>query len=409
MARPSNTHDADPWSDAELKAFAADFDHHDPRFIENPSPAYEELRTHCPVSHSQRYGGFWVVTGYEEVRRAAKDWKTFTSSVPNVTAIPSSHPRGDPDIPIEVDPPLHTRYRQLVAPAFTRAHVERMRPRVEAVAAELLDRLIDDGEVDLVSAFAVPMSVRTLATFMDLPREDTPRWTEWVRRMYDGVGSTDSDKATGEYYAYIVELIAERRSTPKDDFVTMLLAATVEGHRLSDHDVARFMRVLLIAGHETTAASMAYALRHLAERPAQWDELRANADLIPTAVEEFLRLSSTVTLQARNATRDVTLNGSEIRSGDVVALSFPAANRDRKTFPSAEQCVLDRSPNPHVAFGFGPHVCLGAHVARLELSVMLEAFIARVPAFRIADGRRPSWHTSGSVRGLASLPVQIGR
>ena len=116
-----------------------------------------------------------------------------------------------------------------------------------------------------------------------------------------------------------------------------------------------------------------------------------------------------MTLQARNATADVTLNGAKIKSGDVVALSFPAANRDREVFPRAEECLLDRSPNRHVAFGFGPHVCLGAHVARLELSVMLETFSARVPAFRIADGKRPSWHSSGSVRGLASLPVQIGR
>jgi cytochrome P450 len=409
MVRRSDMHDAVLWSGAELEAFVADLDHHDPRFIENPSPVYEELRARCPVLHSPRYGGFWLVTRYEDVRRAAKDWKTFTSSVPNVTAIPSSHPRAEPDIPIEVDPPLHTRYRQLVAPVFSRAHVERMRPRVEAVAAELLDLLIDDGEVDLVRAFAVPMSVRTLVTFIDLPREDTSRWIDWVRRMYDGVGSEDSDRATGEYYAYLGKLIAERRSAPRDDFISMLLSATVEGHGLSDQDVARFMRVLLIAGHETTAASMAYALRHLAEHPAQWDELRANSDLIPTAVEEFLRLSSTVTLQARNATRDVTLGGSEIKSGDVVALSFPAANRDREIFPGAEQCALDRSPNQHVAFGFGPHVCLGAHVARLELSVMLEAFIARVPAFRIADGTRPTWHTSGSVRGLATLPVQIGR
>lgn len=408
MAHPSKTHVSDPWSDAEVKAFAADFDHHDPRFIENPSPVYEELRTRCPVSYSPRYGGFWLVTRYEDVRRAAKDWKTFTSGVPNVTAIPSSHPRAEPDLPIEVDPPVHTRYRQLVAAPFSKTHVERMRPRIEAVAAELLDRLLDDREVDLVSAFAVPMSVRTLATFIDLPREDASRWIEWVRRMYDGVGSGDSDEATAEYYAYIVELIAERRATPQDDFITMLLSATVEGHRLSDHDVARFMRVLLIAGHETTAASMAYALRHLADNPAQWDELRANTGLIPTAVEELLRLSSTVTLQARNATGDVTVSGSEIKSGEVVALSFPAANRDREIFPKAEECVLDRSPNRHVAFGFGPHVCLGAHVARLELSVMLEAFSSRVPAFRIADGKRPTWHTSGSVRGLASLPVQIG-
>jgi cytochrome P450 len=401
--------DTDPWPHAELSEFVADLDHHDPRFIANPSPVYEELRAHCPVSHSPRYGGFWLVTRYEEVRRIAKDWQTFTSSVPNVTAIPSSHTRAEADIPIEVDPPLHTRYRQLVAPVFTRAYVERMRPRVEAVAAELVDRLIDAGEVDLVSAFAVPMSVRTLATFIDLPREDASRWIDWVRRMYDGVGSADSEKATGEYYAYLVELIAERRSKPREDFISMLLSATVEGERLSDHDVARFMRVLLIAGHETTAASMAYALRHLAEHPAQWEELRANANLVPTAAEEFLRLASTVTLQARNATREVTVNGSEIHSGDVVALSFPAANRDREIFPRAEECLLDRSPNPHVAFGFGPHVCLGAHVARLELSVMLEAFIARVPEFTLAEGKRPSWHSSGSVRGLATLPVRIGR
>jgi cytochrome P450 len=253
------------------------------------------------------------------------------------------------------------------------------------------------------------MSLRTLATFIDLPSEDTTRWIDWVRRMYDGVGSEDSDKATGEYYAYIERLIAERRSAQRDDFISMLLSATVDGQRLSEQDVARFMRVLLIAGHETTAASMAFALRHLAEHPAQWDELRANPGLIPTAVEEFLRLSSTVTLQARNATRDVTLDGAEIESGAVVALCFPAANRDRKIFPSAEQCILDRSPNPHVTFGFGPHVCLGQHVARLELSVTLEAFAGRVPAFTIPDGTSPTWHTSGSVRGLATLPARIGR
>lgn len=397
------------WSPAEVEAFAAAFDHHDPRFIEDPAPVYDALHARCPVPRSPRYGGFWLVTRYDEVRRAAKDWRTFTSSVPNVTSIPSSHPREEPDLPIEVDPPLHTRYRQLVAPAFTRAHVERMRPRVEAVAAELLDELAGEREADLVSQFAVPMSVRTLATFINLPREDTPRWTEWVRRMYDGGGSADAEEATREYYAYIADLVAARRAAPRDDFVTMLLSASVDGHRLSDDDVARFMRVLLIAGHETTAASMAYALRHLAQHPAQWDELCRRPELVATAVEELLRLSSTVTLQARNATRDVAIDGAEVQRGDVVALCFPAANRDDDAFPDADRCVLDRSPNRHMAFGAGPHVCLGAHVARLELAVMLEGFAARVPVFRIADGREPRWHTSGSVRGLATLPVVIGR
>jgi cytochrome P450 len=189
----------------------------------------------------------------------------------------------------------------------------------------------------------------------------------------------------------------------------MVLSATVDGHRLSDDDVARFMRVLLIAGHETTAASMAYALRHLAQHPGQWDELRRRPELVPTAVEELLRLSSTVTLQARNATRDVAIDGAEVERGDVVALCFPAANRDDDAFPDADRCLLDRSPNRHMAFGAGPHVCLGAHVARLELAVTLEGFAARVPEFRIADGRVPRWHSSGSVRGLATLPVVIGR
>jgi cytochrome P450 len=408
MTAPHSPTDAEAWSPAEVEAFAADFDHHDPRFIEDPAPVYEELHARCPVAHSPRYGGFWLVTRYDDVRRAAKDWRTFTSSVPNVTSIPSSHQRTEPDLPIEVDPPLHTRYRQLVAPAFSRAHVERMRPQVQAVAAELLDGLAGEREVDLVSQFAVPMSVRTLATFMDLPREDTPRWTEWVRRMYDGGGSADAREATSAYYAYIVDLVAQRRAEPREDFVTMLLSATVEGHRLSDDDVARFMRVLLIAGHETTAASMAYALWHLARHPAQWEELRRRPELVPTAVEEFLRLSSTVTLQARNATSDVTLAGAEIERDDVVALCFPAANHDEDVFAQADRCVLDRSPNRHLTFGAGPHVCLGAHVARLELSVMLEGFAARVSALRIADGRRPRWHTSGSVRGLAALPVVLG-
>ena len=143
--------------------------------------------------------------------------------------------------------------------------------------------------------------------------------------MYDGAGSADSDAATAEYYAYIGELVAQRRATPRDDFVTMLLSATVEGHRLSDHDVARFMRVLLIAGHETTAASMAYALRHLAQHPAQWDELRAAPELIPTAVEEFLRLSSTVTLQARM--RRATSRSEAPRSSP--ATSWPCPSRRR--------------------------------------------------------------------------------
>lgn len=393
-----------PWSEAELAAFAADFDHHDPRFVADPGPAYAVLP---PVVRSGRHGGFWLLTRYEDVRAAAKDWRTFTSRVPNVTSIPSSHPRDEPDLPIEIDPPQHTRYRQLVAPFFTRELVRRYEPRVRALVRSSLGALLAAGGGDLVAGLAVPVSVGTLAAFMGLPDEDRSRWAAWVRRMYDAVDREDAAAAGREYFAYVDALVAARAARPLEDFPSLLLASEVEGERLAERDVVRFMRVLLIAGHETTAASMSLTLLRLAHHPQDRVRLAREPALLPSAVEEFLRLSSTVTLQARNATREVTLHGTTVPEGGVVGLCFPAANRDPHVFAEPERCVLDRAPNRHLAFGFGPHVCLGAHVARLELTVLLEELGARVRALRLAPGREPVWNRTGSVRGLASLPVEL--
>jgi cytochrome P450 len=188
----------------------------------------------------------------------------------------------------------------------------------------------------------------------------------------------------------------------------MLLGSKVDGEQLTAPDVARFMRVLLIAGHETTAPALSFTLHRLATHPDELHRLREEPGLIPLATEEFLRLSSNVTLQARNATHDVELHGPMIARGDVVALSFPSANRDQSAFPDAEQCVLDRSPNRHIAFGFGPHLCASAHIARLELTVGLEVLAARVTDIRLAEDAAPAWNTTGSVRSLATLPVTIG-
>jgi cytochrome P450 len=393
------------WTEGEARGFVADFDHHDSRFVVEPWPVYAEARRSCPVVRSERYGGFWLVTRYEELKAVAKEWQTFTSSVPNVTAIPSSHPRMEPDLPIEVDPPLHTRYRQLVAPVFTRHYVASLKPKVRELAGGLLDRILDAGGGDLVSGFATPLSVGTLALFMDLPDEDHGRWANWVRSMYDPRDQEAAHAATREFFAYCDELVAGRRG----EFVRMLLESEVEGSRLAEQDVAQFMRVLLIAGHETTAASMSHALRYLAECPGERRRLREDPGLIPTAVEELLRYFSVVTLQGRNATRDVVLAGAEIAAGDVVALGFAAANHDERAFPEPERCLLDRTPNRHVAFGFGPHICLGAHVARLELAVMLELVGERVGELALAPGEQPRWNSTGSVRGLATLPFLARR
>ena len=383
-------------------AARGDLDHHDPGFVAEPWPVYTELRHAASVARSERYGGFWLITRYNDVKAAAKDWQTFTSSIPNVTSIPSSHPRTEPDLPIELDPPLHTRYRRLVGPVFSRGAVERLRPAIRRIASDLLESIVEAGGGDLVSGFATPLSVSTLAEFMDLPREDRERWVGWVRRMYDPRDPGDVSGATSEYYAYIDELVERRRGS----FVRLLLDSEVEGVRLTASEVARFMRVLLIAGHETTAAALSSTLHHLTTHPDDLQRLRDEPGLIPLAVEEFLRLSSPVTLQARNATRDVEVGGRAIACGDVVALSFPSANRDEHEFPDAAACVLDRIPNRHVAFGFGPHLCAGAHVARIEMSVALEELVARVSDLRPAAHVAPSWNPTGSVRGLATLPVR---
>ncbi len=384
----------------------SDFDHHDVTLINDPWSTYLKLHAGCPVIRSPHYGGFWFLHRAEDVRAVGKDWRQFSSAVPNVTAIPSSHPREEPDLPIEMDPPLHTRYRQIVSPLFTRHRVETLRPGVHAISSNLLDNLLREGGGDLVSDFAIPLSVGTLALLIGIPETDSPRWVQWVRRMYDTTDASEREQAADEYFAYIDALVASREPDYAGDFISRLLSSEVEGERLDSGEVARFLRVLLIAGHETTASTMSWTLHWLAEHPDERRRLADDPHLIPSAVEEFLRLASPVVLSARNATTDMELHGAAIREGDVVALGFAAANVDSDAFPNPTECVLDRSDNRHLAFGFGPHVCLGAHVARLELTVMLEDFGKGVEQLRISGP--PRRNPSGSVRSFATLPVHMG-
>lgn len=390
--------------------FGPSFDPHAPAFVEDPYPTYALLREECPVLHSDRYmDGFWLLTRHEDVRRALADWQTFTSSVPGVTAIPMITQRTEPTPPIELDPPLHTRYRNLVGHLFRRQRVDALRPALERIAGDLLDAIVERGGGDLAQEFAFELSSRTLGLFLDLPEGDRRRWLGWVKRMHGSVhDAQDARLATSEFWAYVEGIVEERRREPREDFTSFLLASEIEGDRLTDREIRDFVHMTIMAGFETTVGAMSLTLLHLARHPELRRRLFAEPALVPGAVEEFLRFTTPIQLFGRNAARDVELHGRTIRAGDVVAVGFASANRDPEAWERPDECVLDRRPNRHLAFGYGPHVCLGAWVARLELAVMLEQFALKLPEFRLDPAASVVRKERGDQIALERLPVLVG-
>jgi cytochrome P450 len=382
------------------------FDHHDPQFVRDPESVFGPIREEHPLLHSDLYGGFWVITRYDDVTAAALDHESFTSAVVGTTVIPPSQPREHPLLPIELDPPEHTRYRALVNPLFAKPRIDAMRPDLEALATRLLEPIARNGGGDVMAEFAHPMSLGSLALLMNLPEEDEERWFDWVERMFSGAirDRQDQAQAVRDAEAYIDGLIAERRRAPRDDFLGLLVEAEVEGHRLSDLELRQFGVLMLLAGYETTSGAMGMSLLHLAQHPEQRAQLFGDpGGLVHAAVNELLRFVSPVQVFARNAARDVDLHGQTIPAGDVVLLAYGAANHDPRAFEHPERCILDRHPNRHVAFGHGRHLCLGSNLARLELTIMIERFADLLPEYRVDPERPPTWKPRGDVRALSSL------
>ncbi len=361
------------------------FDHHDPQFVQDPERVIGPIREQQPLLHSDLYGGFWLLSRYEDVTAAALDHEAFTSAVAGTTLIPPTQPRTDPLLPIELDPPEHTRYRALVNSVFAKPRIDTMRPDLEAVATRLLDAYAQQGGGDVMADFAHPMSLASLARLMDLPPEDEGLWFDWVERMYSNALRDPEDRvgAARDAEAYIGDRIAERRREPRDDFLGMLLEAEVDGRRLSELELRQFGMLMLLAGYETTSGAMGMSLLHLAQHPDQRAQLFGDVDgLAHTAVNELLRVISPVQVFGRNAAHDIDLHGHD-PGRDVVLLAYGAANHDPRAFEDPERCVLDRHPNPHLAFGRGRHLCLGANLARLELTIMIERFARMFPDFGV--------------------------
>jgi cytochrome P450 len=394
----SGLHDTRKGSDERIRELARTFGHHDDG-LDVAFDVYRDLRQLCPVGRSERYGGFWFVVGYDDIHRIEQEPDTFAVS-PGMLLPPMGHVR--PGIPIDIDPPMHTKYRRIMLPAFTPQRMNEMEPMVRRVARDLIDEIGDAREFDASKRFAVPMPMRVFCELAGLPAEDSERLEDWINRIFyvRTHDYADTERAAAECCAYLTERFEVRRGGPsRDDLLGRLLAAEVDGRPLTDEELVDYGFVLLTAGLDTTAWVIRSGLWYLAQRPEDRAKLAAQPELVATASEEFLRCLSSVQAMARTATQDVQLDGCQVTRGDRVLIVFGAGNRDEAIFPDADRIHIDRQPNPHLAFGVGIHRCLGSNLARRELRVAFEEFLARYPEFTLAPGSDPPWH------GIGPLPI----
>lgn len=383
------------------------FDTHDPQYCDDPARLYEAMaafRQNCPMGWTDKHGGMWVVSDYETNRRIVRDAELFSSC--NVQIPKMERPR---ICPIELDPPEHALYREPLNQWFTRQNIARFEGDIRDQARDLLKRLDDDG-CDLTTDFASPLAAWVIAHVLGAPEVDRTRVLSWATSVVDNAGRDPlaAVQAMQAFNSYALEeLVVLRRDDPRDDVVSHLLGATVNGKPLPDAEVAGLAFFLLLAGYETTAKTLAGTLLHLAQSPATFASLRGPDVAFERVVEECLRFFAGVTT-VRTATQDCQLGDHQVRAGDRIHLLLPSGNRDDREFERAEELDPTRNANHHLSFGLGIHRCLGMHLARLELRVGLEEFLAEVEAMRpLSD--KPSKFNMAQTWGFTSVPVTLTR
>lgn len=383
-----------------------DFDHWAPGFVEDPYPEWKRLREGCPVGHSDAHGGFWVVSRYRDVADVCHRPEVFSS---RYLAIPADIGAGDmPLPPINADPPEHARFRRLLLPAFAPNRVAELEPAVRAIVDGLLDDLRSTEDVDLAEGFAKPLPVKVTELLMGTPPEDSEKFATWVHALVaTGVDNYEgSSQAVMEMAGYVAGLLTERTEHPSDDLISLVAHLQPEdGEPFDFTERLGCVFLLIIAGIDTTWSALGSSLWHLARTPADWQRLKDEPALLPTAVEELLRAFAPTTV-ARVVKQDTELDGHELRAGEMVLVPFPSANRDAQEFADPEAVVLDRQHNRHVAFGVGIHRCLGAGLARMEMRVALEGLLSRVEAIELDGGRAVQWKP-GPIRGPESVPARL--
>ena len=388
--------------------WATDFDHTDPAYNANVHEIWDDLRQRCPVAHTERFGGTWLPTRHEDVSAIAYDTENYTSQGVIVSPNrPIEPPPLGPAPPITSDPPAHAEARRLLLPAFAPKVIERWEDTTRDLCRQLIaDLPIENGTVDAAQHYSQHIPVKVIAAMLGVPEEDGDLFRHFISGIIENPGSLADVPEEESLGYYLARKIDEHRDDPKDDLISFLLDAEFAGEPLSEPHIVGTVLLLLIAGIDTTWSAIGSSLWHLATNPDDRKRLIAEPELIPTAVEEFLRAYAPVTM-ARLAAKDHELAGCPVKKDDWILLPFPAANRDPEAFDNADEVVLDRAKNRHSAFGLGIHRCLGSNLARLELRVALEEWLAAVPEFSLAEGTTVRWST-GQIRGPRELPFRIG-
>ncbi|SDD61659.1 Cytochrome P450 [Actinokineospora iranica] len=376
-------------------------------------PVFAQLRESEPLARVRLpyEGEGWLVTRYADVKLVNSDPR-FTRAhvgdgIPRTTPLPR---RGDSIL--GMDPPEHTRLRKLVSKAFTARRIGRLRPRIERIANVLLDRVERDGPpADLMDGVSLPLTITVICELLGVPYHDQGKFRHWT----DAVMATtayDPDEAQRCEIAlrgYLARLVADHRENTYDDLLGHLVGARDEDEKLSEQELVSFGVTLLISGHETTANQIGNFTYVLLTNPHIIDALRADRALLPSAIEELLRFvpMGNGIGNARIAKEDVELSGGVVRAGEAVFAAGVNANRDRRVFTDPDRLDIHRADNPHLAFGHGPHYCLGAQLARMELAVVLDALLDRFPSLALAvPAAEVPWKQGRLLRGPESLPVQ---
>ncbi len=385
-----------------------------------PHEWFTYLRNNAPVyKHPEPDGpGFWVITKYDDVVTVGRDGATYSSDqkrggVVGLEAWPDDAPdfTGEGRLMLTMDAPEHTRYRKLVNRGVTPRQMRMLEPHIRELTAKIIDEVIEQGGCDYVVDVAAELPLQVIAEMLGVPMEDRHKVFEWSNRM---VGSEDPEyqvsaeavmNAQVEMFMYANELAAERRKDPRDDIITALLNAEVEGDRLSEMDFNLFFLLIAVAGNETTRNSIAHGIKAFCDFPDQYQLLVDDPTRAASATEEIVRWASPVMYFRRNVTRDTELRGQQIKEGDKVSIWYISANRDEEVFDEPFKFDILRSPNEHVGFGGGgPHHCLGANLARMEINVLLEEMAKRVPKIERAGEVQPL--RSNFIAGIKHMPVK---